>query len=334
MSLARVKIWVSEVLSASDLNAEFNNILNYLNGPGVVTLSSPTITIPTITGGTVTALTTLGIRSTGAAFDLTLVSSEVLLAGRTLDIRVNDAASLLDIGATNDQIYGLTLSTAGSSATFSVASGGAQGMRLGASISKTTSAWAVGTGNGSLDTGAIANTTWYHVHLIRRADTGVVDILTSLSASAPTMPASYGLSRRIGAMKTDGSAKWILFVQNGDEFLWAAPVTDVTDAGTLGAAEELNVLSVPTNVKVNALIRGEANHAVINTKILLNSPDETNVAPATGNYTAVAQVANQACSFTTNVRTNTSGQIRARSSAATTSLEIVTYGWIDRRGRT
>lgn len=51
-------------------------------------------------------------------------------------------------------------------------------------------AWAVGTGNGSLDTGAIANSTYYG-YLIQRSDTGVVDVLTSLSATSPTMPASY-----------------------------------------------------------------------------------------------------------------------------------------------
>lgn len=41
-------------------------------------------------------------------------------------------------------------------------------------------AWAVGTGNGGLDQGTIANAT-YHVHLIKRLDTGVVDAIFSLS---------------------------------------------------------------------------------------------------------------------------------------------------------
>lgn len=49
MSLARVKSWVVEVLTASDLNAEFNNILNYLNGTSV-TLTSPVLTTPSVTG--------------------------------------------------------------------------------------------------------------------------------------------------------------------------------------------------------------------------------------------------------------------------------------------
>lgn len=50
MALARVKTWVSaETLTASDLNAEYNNILNYLNGSGV-TLTSPVLTTPSVTG--------------------------------------------------------------------------------------------------------------------------------------------------------------------------------------------------------------------------------------------------------------------------------------------
>ena len=57
--------------------------------------------------------------------------------------------------------------------------------------------WAVGTGNGGLDTGAVGNNTYY-LWLIQRSDTGVVDALFSLSSSAPTMPANYDLKRLLG----------------------------------------------------------------------------------------------------------------------------------------
>ena len=122
-------------------------------------------------------------------------------------------------------ISGLQLSTAGSSSTFGIAVGTASNttalsyMALSSAYTKTTSSWTVGTGNGALDTGTIANNTWYHAFLIQRTDTGVVDVLVSLSPTSPTLPASYTLFRRIGSMKTDGSAHWTKFVQNGDEFL-------------------------------------------------------------------------------------------------------------------
>jgi hypothetical protein len=71
-------------------------------------------------------------------------------------------------------------------------------MTLAAAINKTTAAWAVGGGNGALDTGAIAANTWYNVHLIKRADTGFTDVLLSTSATAPKLPTNYTLFRRIG----------------------------------------------------------------------------------------------------------------------------------------
>ena len=237
-------------------------------------------------------------------------------------------------------LAGLTLSTAGSSTTFGISAGVATDstnvsmMALASAYTKTTSAWALGTAAGSLDTGTIAANTWYHVHLIQRPDTGVVDVLISLSATAPTLPANYTLSRRIGAMKTDGSAQWVKFIQVGDEFIWDAPGNDVTTT-TLGTTPTLYALSVPTGVQVNALVRGYMSSATVFRVILVNSPDElsTSAASPAGNITAQVQAASTNSLFTLSVRTNTSAQIRAVANGASTSLNIATYGWVDRRGR-
>lgn len=64
---------------------------------GSETFTNKTLTSPTINGGTATALTGLAIRSTGAAFDLTFANTEVLTAGRTLTITLNDAARTLNL---------------------------------------------------------------------------------------------------------------------------------------------------------------------------------------------------------------------------------------------
>jgi hypothetical protein len=205
-------------------------------------------------------------------------------------------------------------------------------MALGSAYTKTTSAWALGTGNGAMDTGSVAASTWYHVYLIQRPDTLVTDVLFSLNVSAPTMPTNYTRKRRIGSMKTDGSSKWIAFVQFGNEFLWSAAVLDVNEA-TLTTSEELETLSVPTGVQVMARLRGLMQHATSGTKILLHSTDAADIAPANGNFTAIAQITAVNVAFTVDVRTNTSGQIKAISSAASTTLQLVTYAWIDRRGR-
>lgn len=64
-------------------------------------------------------------------------------------------------------------------------------IQLSSGITKNAStAWAVGNNNGSLDTGSVSNSTYYG-YLIQRSDTGVVDVLTSLSSTAPTMPTNY-----------------------------------------------------------------------------------------------------------------------------------------------
>lgn len=74
-------------------------------------------TAPTIAGGTHTALTALGIRSTGAAFDLTLASSEVLTAGRTLSVVMGDAARTLTLfGSTTVPVASQQITFAGPTA--------------------------------------------------------------------------------------------------------------------------------------------------------------------------------------------------------------------------
>lgn len=70
MALSRVKTWTAETLFASDLNGEFDNILNYLNG-GVVALTTLNISGNTALTGTlgVTGATTLGVVSVGGALN-------------------------------------------------------------------------------------------------------------------------------------------------------------------------------------------------------------------------------------------------------------------------
>lgn len=117
------------------------------------------------------------------------------------------------------------------------------------------STFVVGTGNGGLDTGAKANSTWYHVWLIRRSDTQVVDAIFSTSATSPTMPASYDSKRRIGAIKTDASGNILLFYQvpGTGQFSWKATVTAPRDMSvvSISTTPALNTLpSVPLGVKV------------------------------------------------------------------------------------
>jgi hypothetical protein len=209
-------------------------------------------------------------------------------------------------------------------------------MKLTSAITKTTGAWAVGSGNGALDTGAVVASTWYHVYVIARTDTGVIDALLSTSATAPTMPAGYTKKRRVGAIRTDASAHVLAFSQNGDEFLWATPSTDIS-AATVGISPTLYSLSVPSGVKVNALYRGYFSNTTTGNFVLINSPDETatNANTPNGNLTQNIPSSSSVLGVgASNTRTNIAAQVRISSAANTgISLTLATYGWIDPRGR-
>jgi hypothetical protein len=238
-------------------------------------------------------------------------------------------------------LAGLTLSTAGSSATFAVAAGeaadsaGAALLQLAAGVNKTTSPWAVGTGNGALDSGTISNNAWYHVYLIRRPDTGVVDVVASTGGAGPTLPANYTQYRRIGAMRTNGSAQWTSFVQDGDLFQWLTPTLDVnvTSAGT---AAVTRTLTVPSGINVRALCNAGGTAGVSGEAIYLSDLATTDLAPSNGVPLTTASIAaNLSGHWQAVVRTNTSAQVRSRCivGGASETLRIATLGWFDSRGR-
>lgn len=62
------------------------------------------------------------------------------------------------------------------------------------------------TGANALDTGTIAASTWYYIHVIYNPTTNTVAGLASLSATSPTLPSGYTMSARAGAFPTDGTA--------------------------------------------------------------------------------------------------------------------------------
>jgi hypothetical protein len=352
---------VTLILSSwlNDVDAGIYNALSAVSGTNTITGTGPT----TVTSyaanqrffftpaNTNTGATTLNISSIGAKNiflrGAALVGGElfksqpvaVMYDGTQFNIIGNSATPPVPRSA----LAGLALSTAGASATMTVAAGQAADssnqvlMTLASATGKTTSAWAVGSGNGGLDTGAVANGTWYHFYEIMRPDTGVVDVLFSLSASSPTMPTNYTYKKRIGSGLTNGSAQWIAASQQGDEFLWSS-ATVLDQNATIGAARSLLTLaSVPTGIKVWAIINSVHSTAGSNEIVEVTSPDSPDEAPSATatplGSRAVTAGATTSGGLRQIVRTNTSAQVAARSDTASTNLKIATLGWIDRRGR-
>lgn len=231
-------------------------------------------------------------------------------------------------------ISGLTLSTAGSSATMSIAAGVANDttnttlMNLASAISKTTASWVVGTAQGGLDTGSIAINTWYHFYEIQRVDTNVVDVVFSTNATSPTLPTNYTIYRRIGSGRTNASSQWVSFTQIGNEFIWATSFLDI-NAGSTSATRVNVTLTVPIGIVVQALFRGTQNGGGAQATIF-TSLVETDQTPSGTNGLCDLGAPIQAANFAR--WTNTSAQIGQRSTGVT-GYAIGTYGWVDRRGQ-
>jgi hypothetical protein len=204
----------------------------------------------------------------------------------------------------------------------------------GTAFTKTTGGtWVAGTGNAGMGNAlSVAPSTWYHVFGI--INNGVYDVYFDTSITAANAPANTTVFRRMGSFKTDGSSHIIAFTQNGDEFLWNTPPLDISSVSGPTSASSIT-LSVPTGLKVNALIEGIVTSSSGTSNVwYFSSLDTTDIAPTTANglNQIVASTAFSA-GFTANIRTNITSQVRARASAASLTMIAVTYGWIDTRGR-
>lgn len=263
-------------------------------------------------------------------------SSQTLTAAQQAQVRSNVSASL------KGHIYGLTLSNSVSDPVndIDIAAGEAAStetnpvlMILASSITKRLdAAWAVGTGNGGLDTGAIGNNT-YHVWLIQRSDTGVVDALFSLSATSPTMPSGYDRKRRIGAIIRSAGAI-LAFVQNGDTFLLATSIQE-RNSTSAQASTLLTLAGIPAGVVVRPIL--EISHVMAttgNSFVRLGTAGKTLDNGDVYAQTILAQtISIGTCS---NIFTDTSRRVQFEvviGSGTLTSSALYTLGYVDRRGK-
>lgn len=188
-------------------------------------------------------------------------------------------------------------------------------------------AWAVGTNQGGLDTGSIANTTYY-VWLIKRSDTGVVDALFSVSATAPTMPTNYNYKRLIGRIVRAAGAIY-LFTQQGDCFFLKTPVQDANT--TIGVTRTLVGVTAPPGTV--GKFRIYAYNSGSTCAFVFQPTYETDAAPATAGMSQRSEVSNQGTAGEYEILVDSSRQIAARASVAASIITIWTIGWRDRRGQ-
>ena len=212
------------------------------------------------------------------------------------------------------------------------------GMILAATLTKRLdAAWAVGTNQGGMDTGTEAASTWYHVWLVKRSDTGVVDALFSLSATAPTMPANYDRKRRLGAVRNSSGSALLAFIQQGDRVRLTTSVADIS-ATNPGTAAVTRTLTVPTGVIVLAHILAAVDWGTSPAGKAYVSPlDATDEVPTNAllNVGGAGSGSSRMVPMECYIKTNTSAQLRSRLSVSGVAdiFTIQTLGWIDRRGQ-
>lgn len=201
-------------------------------------------------------------------------------------------------------------------------------MVLAAALTKRLDAsWAVGDGNGGLDTGAVGNNS-YFMWLIARSDTGVVDVLFSLSGTAPTMPANYDYKRLIGWVTRSAGAN-VGFVTielpgGGIKNIWTTTPAQ-TLSGTLTTARSLIAMLCPAGIKVDVTLSFQATDAGSG-GIRITSPDETDGAPSSGAAPLYNIICPQVGRMTAS--TNTSAQIAARADTTIDTL-VLSTDWFE-----
>lgn len=118
-----------------------------------------------------------------------------------------------------------------------------------------------GTGAGKLDTGTVANSTWYYVYAIAKAD-GTQSILATTAGSGAeiyagaNMPSGYVYSKHIGQFRTNGSAQIdaTLFVVQFGRTVFTQPVQVLNNGVQTGSYASVSISSaVPPNAKTVTL---------------------------------------------------------------------------------
>lgn len=330
-------------------------------GEGAYTVSGTTLARTTVISNSAGTGTAAGQSGAGTKISFSTVPLVAIVGLKEDLISIQEANSFtaaqraraqtnIGLAVPRGHVWGLTLSNdattpntvldiaAGESAS---TSSPALLMSAAAFTKNCNAAWAVGSGNGALDSGStLAASTWYHVFQILRSDTFVVDYLVSTNATAPAMPTSYDNKRRIGSFKTDASLHILAFKQVDDDFYWTAPVNDTTIPGTTDTLYTLP--AVPTGVRVQPFLHlNPLLSSTAEMSLHIRSPDlqPSEVAGSSGgnassmtfglatNVTRIIGTVNEP------IYTNTSAQVDILVSVTPVAFLMRTVGYRDTRGR-
>jgi hypothetical protein len=159
-------------------------------------------------------------------------------------------------------------------------------------------------GVAGLDTGALANDTFYAVYAIGDSyGNNPGSAVISADLDSPLLPAGYDMSFRIGYVKTDGSAEFLAFRQDGcglDRWMWydVAIATDITagSSATFAAVDASDGLPASTATMANFLCLFTPTAADDTLELRPGASSATaGYARASGAVAAVVETTNMVC---------------------------------------
>lgn len=120
-------------------------------------------------------------------------------------------------------------------------------------------------GAGGLDTGTEAPSTWYYVHVFYNDATATGTLRASISATAPTAPAGFNFSARVGAVRNDASSNLWRTFQRGRRVQITTGVNPSSApraaSGSAGSGTAVSLLNFvpPTAISVDLSAKGQNN---------------------------------------------------------------------------
>jgi hypothetical protein len=184
-------------------------------------------------------------------------------------------------------------------------------------------------GANGLDQGALANSTWYAVHLIGSSyNYAEPAAMLSTSRTAPLMPQNYDIFRQIGWMLTSGAAALLKVVIYGNgnvrEYFWDAPITELNAQGSATYAAIDMASAIPPTSKI----------AYLNWKLVPATAGNLTKLRATGsasttNIELTGSVAAQPNAGQIVMNTNSAQSIDYINASASDDLSIIVTGFKD-----
>ena len=201
--------------------------------------------------------------------------------------------------------------------------------------------WAVSNGaaaNGYEGGTTLPNSSTIHFYVMALSTDATWTASFASTSLTPALPGSYTLYRRAFSIPTNSSGALIPgsaveVCGGGLVYYLTTEVLDV-NVSNLSTSRTLYTLTVPSGIKVEPFFRfaGTTNPSAV----LITSPEQSDVAPGSSSSVPLQDAWNDVGQLYARAKngyvvTDTSGRIGARSSNASTTFHLVTFGWCDFR---